>query len=113
MFLLSVLLSAVTFAPAVGSHQGAPLEGYVTARAIGADATCKPGEICASATLPVNRNGCYVNNFWNKTNGGTPLTIDVTQTGSNGSTVYIYWVNATSKNISIAGSGAMAKYYCP
>jgi len=110
MFLMSVLLSAITFAPAMAPRAAGPTEGFITARAISPDATCKPGEICASYTF--NKNGCFFNNFWNKTNGGTPLTIDVTQTGGSGSNVYIYWVNATSKNIAIAGKGAMAKYYC-
>jgi hypothetical protein len=113
MFLLSVLISVITLSPAMAPHPNGTVEGDIVARPLSADATCKPGDICASANLPVNRNGCFVNNFWNKTNGGTPLTIDVTQTGPNGSKVYIYWVNATNKNIGIAGKGAMAKYYCP
>lgn len=113
MILMSLLLAAVTFNPAMAPRAGiAPAEGSVQANVISPDKTCKPGDICASAHLPVNRNGCYVNNFWNGSVGGTPLTIDVTQTGPNGSTVYIYWVNATNKNIGITGN-AMAKYYCP
>jgi len=109
---LSLLLSAVTFNPAMMPHQTTgPTEGYIVARSISPDATCKPGQICASYTF--NRNGCFFNNFWNKTNGGTPLTIDVTQTGGNGSKVYVYWINATNNNIGISGSGASAKYYCP
>jgi hypothetical protein len=87
-----------------------PTEGFLQAAAISPDKTCKPGDICASTTF--KKNGCFFNNFWNKSNGGTPLAIDVTQTGSNGSNVYVYWVNNTNKTISIAGS-AMAKYYCP
>ncbi|MBV8530505.1 MAG: hypothetical protein JO104_04240 [Candidatus Eremiobacteraeota bacterium] len=108
---LSLLLSAITLAPAVAAppHTGT-VEGYIMAPALSPDATCKPGKICASTTF--NRNGCYFNNFWNKTNGGTPLTIDVTQTGSGGSNVYVYWVNSTDTNIKISGKGAMAKYYC-
>ncbi len=113
MILTSFLLAAVTFNPAMAPRAGvAPAEGTVQADVISPDKVCKPGAICAKARLPINRNGCYVNNFWNGTQGGTPLTIDVTQTGSNGSPVYIYWVNATSTGISIAGS-AQAKYYCP
>jgi hypothetical protein len=108
---MSLLLSVITMAPAMTTSSG-PIQGYVSASPISPDATCGPGAICASGTLPVNRNGCYLNNFWNKSVGGTPLTIDVTETGPNGSTVYVYWVNATKKTISIA-SAAKAKYYCP
>lgn len=114
MILMSLLLAAVTFNPAMAPRAGvAPAEGFVQARAISPDSTCKPGAICAKNRLPVNRNGCFVNNFWNGNVGGTPLTIDVTQTGGNGSAVYVYWVNATSLNITIAGGSAQAKYYCP
>ena len=61
----------------------------------------------------INRNGCHVNNFWQKNvKGGSPLTIDVTETGGNGSKVFIYWVNATSLTITITGM-ASANYYCP
>ncbi len=111
--LLSLLLAAVTFnpaaAPAQRFHSG-PMEGYIAARSISPDNNCKPGAICASTTF--NINGCFFNNFWNGSKGGTPLTIDVTQTGGNGSKVYVYWVNATNKTISIAGQ-AQAKYFCP
>ena len=69
-------------------------------------------EIGADQTLPVKRNGCLVNNFWNSSKGGTPLTIDVTETGKNGSKVYVYWVNATNATIKIT-SMASANYYYP
>jgi hypothetical protein len=90
--------------------QMAATEGTIAARPISPDATCKPGDICASQT--VHQNGCFYSNFWNKNNGGTPLTIDVTQTGGSGSNTYIYWVNSTNKTISITGQ-AMAKFVCP
>jgi hypothetical protein len=108
---LSLLLAAATFNPAIAprTHTG-PIEGFITAPSISPDSNCGPGKICASTTF--NTNGCFFNNFWNGSKGGTPLTIDVTQTGGNGSKVYIYWVNATNKTISIAGN-AQAKYYCP
>jgi|HubBroStandDraft_6_1064221.scaffolds.fasta_scaffold235768_3 hypothetical protein len=113
MILTSLLLAAVTFNPAMAPRvTTAPAEGIVQASVISPDKTCAPGAICASNRLPINRNGCFVNNFWNGSVGGTPLTIDVTQTGGNGSKVYIYWINATNKNIVITGN-AMAKYYCP
>jgi hypothetical protein len=113
MILMSLLLASLTFNPAMAPRGVVgPVEGTVQAPAISPDAMCKPGAICASARLPVNRNGCYVNNFYNGSQGGTPLTIDVTQTGGNGSKVYLYWVNATSTTIKIYGS-AQAKYYCP
>ena len=112
MFLMSVFLSAITFNPGLaGREPGHPSEGIIQGQFISPDATnCKPGAICASATF--NTNGCFFNNFWNGSKGGTPLTIDVTQTGGNGSKVYVYWINATSKTIGINGS-AQAKYYCP
>lgn len=93
-------------APRVGA---APTEGYISADAISPDKTCKPGAICASYTA--NRNGCFFNNFWNSSKGGTPLAIDVTQTGPNGSNVYVYWVNNTSTSIAIKDK-AYAKFYC-
>ncbi len=110
MFLMSVLLSAITFNPAMAPRQSGFVEGYIRANVISPDKSCAPGAICASTTF--NKNGCYFNNFWNSSEGGTPLTIDVTQTGSNGSKVYIYWVNATNTAIGIK-SMASAKYYCP
>jgi hypothetical protein len=110
MLLTSLLLSVITLNPAMTppSAVGAS-QGYITANAISPDSTCKPGAICAS--FKFNRNGCFFNNFWNGSNGGTPLAIDVSQTGGNGSAVWIYWVNNTNKNISITNK-ASAKYYC-
>jgi hypothetical protein len=113
MILIPFLLAAATFNPAIAQNApNGPYEGTVQADAISPDKGCNPGAICASARLPVNRNGCFVNNFWNDSQGGTPLTIDVTQTGAQGSKVFIYWINATNKTIGIKGQ-AMAKYYCP
>ncbi|HZV77840.1 MAG TPA: hypothetical protein VFF63_08800 [Candidatus Babeliales bacterium] len=111
MFLISVLLSAITLNPAL-QPPGTATQGYVRANVISPDLTCKPGAICATGKLPVNRNGCFVDNYYNGSVGGTPLTINVTETGPNGSTVYLYWVNATSTTISIKSS-AYGKYYCP
>jgi hypothetical protein len=111
MFLLSVLFSVITLNPAI-TGQPVALAGEISAPAISPDANCGPGKICASARLPINRNGCHVNNVWNSSKGGTPLTIDVTETGGNGSAVYVYWVNATDKTIAITGK-AHANYYCP
>ena len=73
---------------------------------------CASPAISAPIAPTFNRNGCFFNNFWNSSKGGTPLTIDVTQTGGSGSPVYVYWVNATNLDISITGN-AQAKYYCP
>ncbi len=103
-----MLLSAITFAPAI-SHgvTATPAEGFLSTRA--AKTTCAPGDICASTTI--KRNGCFVNNWWDGTNGGTPLAIDVTQTGPQGSPTYVYWVNNTNKNIVIKGN-VVGKYYC-
>jgi hypothetical protein len=106
---LSLLLSAVTFNPMLAPHQGAQ-SGTIYANVISPDKSCSPGAICASATF--NQNGCFFNNLWNSNKGGTPLTIDVTETGGNGKKVYIYWVNATSQSIGIK-SQASANYYCP
>jgi hypothetical protein len=111
MFLTSLLLSVITLNPAMAPRaQMAPAEGTISSGPISPDSVCKPGDICASQTT--HQNGCFYSNFWNKSNGGTPLTIDVTQTGNSGSNTYIYWVNATNKNISISGK-AMAKFVCP
>lgn len=112
MFFLSLLLSAITFNPAMAAQAMTPLSGSVQGNPIAPDAMCMGGMICASARLPINRNGCHVNNVWNSTVGGTPLTIDVTETGNNGSKVFIYWVNATSTTIKIT-KNASANYYCP
>ncbi|HYL26549.1 MAG TPA: hypothetical protein VEW74_01875 [Candidatus Nitrosotalea sp.] len=108
---MSILLSAITFAPAMAPHPGmAGTSGTIYANAISPDSNCKPGAICASATFKTN--GCFFNNKWNSGVGGTPLTIDVTETGNSGSKVYVYWVNATSQTIAIKKQ-ASANYYCP
>jgi hypothetical protein len=113
MFLISVLLSAITFNPALAPNASmGSVSGTVQADVISPDSTCKPGAICAKTVMTNPRNGCFFNNFWNNNKGGTPLTVDVTETGSNGSPVYIYWVNATSLNIGIKGT-ANANFYCP
>ncbi len=109
MFLMSLLLSVITLAPAMPAQPTAAREGMISAGPISPDKVCQPGDICASTTF--NQNGCLFVNFYNKTKGGTPLTIDVTQTGANGTAVYVYWINATNTNIVIAGK-AQAKYYC-
>ena len=107
---LSLLFSALTLNPAIAPRMHAPTEGIVQAQVLSPDSSCKPGAICASTTFYTN--GCFFNNFWNSSKGGTPLTIDVTQTGGNGSKVYVYWINSTNKTIGITGN-AQAKYYCP
>jgi len=84
--------------------------GTIQGRVISPDFTCKPGAICASHTF--HTNGCYFNNMWNNSTGGTPLTVDVTETGKSGSNVYVYWVNATNQTIAIKGT-ANANFYCP
>lgn len=113
MFLMSVLLSAVTFNPALPARDaGGSISGTIHGDVIAPDASCKSGDICAYAKMKNPRNGCFFNNFWNSTTGGSPLTIDVTETGSNGSTVWVYWVNATNKTIGIK-SQASANFYCP
>jgi hypothetical protein len=109
MMLMSLLLAAVTFNPAMVQRPAFANEGTIYAKTITPDKSCKAGDICASAKF--NRNGCFFNNFWNGSTGGTPLTIDVTQTGPQGSVVYIYWVNTTNKTLTITGQ-AVAKYYC-
>lgn len=89
-----------------------PISGTIQANVISPDASCKSGDICASSKMKNPRNGCFFNNFWNSSIGGTPLTMNVTETGNNGSTVWVYWVNATNKTISIK-SMASANFYCP
>lgn len=114
MFLASVLLSVVSFAPAFAPHAGATsgyVEGYMQAQPLASETPCKPGHICASLKT-TKLHGCYVVNFDNGTNGGTPLTIDVTQTGPAGTTTYVYWINNYYRDIQITGL-ATAKYYCP
>jgi hypothetical protein len=119
MFLMSVLLSAITLNPAMAPPQfaraGIARAGIVQGDVISPDKVCKPGDICAKGTMPKPyENGCFFNNFWNANNGngGTPLTVDVTESGKNGKPVYIYWVNATNLNISLK-NGAKANFYCP
>jgi len=108
---MSLLLSVITLNPAMTppSAMGAS-EGYIAANAISPDKSCKPGDICASYKF--NRNGCFFNNLWNNSYGGTPLAIDISETGSNGSRVWVYWVNNTNKTIAITNK-ASANYYCP
>lgn len=89
-----------------------PMTGFVQGDVISPDKTCKSGDICAKSSMKTPRNGCHFNNFWNSSKGGTPLTVDVTETGKNGSPVYVYWVNATNLNIMIKGM-AYANFYCP
>ena len=112
MFLMSVLLSTITFNPAMAPHEMSPLAGYVHGDVVSPDKTCKPGDICAKGSMPSPRNGCFFNNFWTSAKGGTPLTIDVTETGSSGKPVYVYWVNATNLTILIKDR-AYANFYCP
>ena len=111
MLLMSLLLSVITLNPAMARR-----------RRVSRMDTFKPAQSLRTAlaspapSVPhlqnFNRNGCFFNNFWNNSNGGTPLAIDITETGSNGSPVYIYWVNNTNTNIMITGK-ATANFYCP
>jgi hypothetical protein len=111
VILISLILAALTFNPAIAPRPSSVTEGYLTARPMSSDFSCAPGAICASTKH--YRNGCYYNNFWVKgVQGGTPLAIDVTQTGPQGSVVYVYWVNNTNKTIKLT-SVASLKYYCP
>lgn len=112
MILISLILAALTFSPAIAPRAAhVPTEGYLQARAISPDSTCMPGAICAHTTF--NVNGCYYNNVWQKNvKGGTPLALDITETGGSGSTVHIYWVNNTNTTIAIRGM-AYLNYYCP
>lgn len=109
MFLISLLLSVVTFNPAMLPHQGAIKSQGVIYGQVAPDAqtSCKPGYICASKT--VYQQGCFYVNYMNNKNGGTPLTIDVTET--NTKATYVYWVNTYYKAIKINGN-AQANYYC-
>ena len=112
MFLMSVLLSAITFNPALPARNiSGSISGTIQANVISPDATCKSGAICAKASMKNPRNGCFFNNASNSASGGTPLTVDVTESGSNGSPVYVYWVNATNLTIKITGT-ANANFYC-
>jgi hypothetical protein len=111
MLLTSLLLSVITLNPAMAPPSATGyITGYITADAISPDSVCKPGDICASTKI--KRNGCFFNNLWNSSYGGTPLAVNVSETGSNGSTVWVYWVNNTNKNISITNK-ASANFYCP
>lgn len=108
---LPLILSAVTFNPAMAPRMSSgATEGYIVAQPLASETNCKPGHICASAKTTLH--GCFIVNFFNGNNGGTPLAIDVTQTGAAGSTTWVYWVNNYYKTITITGN-AMAKYYCP
>jgi len=111
MTFMSLLLAVISLNPAFAPRPAVGFtQGYIEAQPL-ANTACKPGAICAS--FKFNRNGCFFNNFWQKgVKGGTPLAIDVTQTGSNGSPVYVYWINNTNTNIVITGK-ANAKFFCP
>jgi hypothetical protein len=111
MFLASLLLSVVSFAPAFAPHPAAAsyVEGFVRTQA--SETTCHPGHICASVQT-TKLHGCYVVNFANNSNGGTPLAIDVTESGAYGTTTTVYWINNYNKDVQINGQ-ATAKYYCP
>lgn len=111
MILASLVLAVVTFNPAFPPHQ-TPNEEMVGARTVSPDGTCKPGVVCAMITVTGQHNNCFFNNVDNGVKGGTPLTIDVTLTGPQGSPVYVYWVNATSTNITINGGVALATRIC-
>lgn len=107
---MSLLLSVITLNPAMapGPAMGAS-EGYIQGDVLPGETNCQPGHICASKKTTLH--GCFLVNFYNGTNGGTPLTIDVTQTGGPGTTTWVYWINTYYKTIAIKGS-ATAKYYC-
>jgi len=112
MFLLSVLLSAATFMPAMAPQHGfAPARtGTIFGDVISPDKGCAPGAICASLTKSLGK-GCFFNNAYKKgAYGGTPLAVNVTETAS--STDFIYWVNDTGMTIGIT-KHASANYYCP
>jgi hypothetical protein len=109
VILISLILAALTFNPAIAPHPSGVTEGYLNARPIQPDFTCAPGAICASSKF--HTNGCYFNNFYNGSVGGTPLAVNVTQTGPQGSVVYVYWINNTNKTLKII-SMASAKFYC-
>ena len=111
MLIASLLLSVVSFTPAFASHPASAryAEGFAQTNA--SETTCHPGHICA--TLQTTKlHGCFVVNFANGTNGGTPLAVDVTQTGAAGTTTTLYWINNSNKDVQINGL-ATAKYYCP
>jgi hypothetical protein len=111
MLFMSLLLSVVTLNPAMPARSAmGPTEGIIQGTVLPDGTNCQPGHICASAKTTLH--GCFVNNFYDSSNGGTPLTIDVSQTGKAGTTTWIYWINSYYKTISIKGN-AQAKYYCP
>jgi hypothetical protein len=113
VILTSFILAALTFNPALApASDSGVIAGTIQADSISPDFTCKPGAICAKKSMPSPRNGCFFNNFYNGSEGGTPLTVNVTETGSNHSAVFIYWVNATNMALTIKGK-ATANYYCP
>jgi len=111
MLLASLLLSAITFNPAMAPAGGGYIEGYIQAQPLADETPCKPGHICASKKT-TSLHGCFVLNFYNGTDGGTPLALDVTETGGAGSQTYVYWINNYYKDINITGY-ATAKFYCP
>ncbi len=113
MILTSFILAALTFNPALAPRSDSGvIAGTIQADSISPDFTCKPGAICAKTRMPNPRNGCFFNNFYNGSEGGTPLTVNVTESGSNGSAVFIYWVNATSTTLKILNK-ATVNFYCP
>jgi hypothetical protein len=109
MFLISLLLSVVTFNPAMLPHQGTVVSRGVITGNVAPDAqtSCQPGDICASTTVKFSQ--CFYVNYIDSNNGGTPLTIDVTETNSK--KTYVYWINTYYKPITIKGK-AKANYYC-
>jgi hypothetical protein len=110
MFLMSFLLAALTLNPAVAIHPSiGATEGYIEAEPMGVT-NCKPGAICAFKKTTLH--GCFINNVWNNSKGGTPLAIDVSETGGSGTTTWVYWVNNTNKTLGITGK-ATAHFYCP
>ncbi|MGC1381655.1 MAG: hypothetical protein WA814_11610 [Candidatus Baltobacteraceae bacterium] len=108
---MSLLLAALTLNPAVMPHAGTgATEGYIEAEPTGKVTNCKPGAICAFKKTTLH--GCFVNNVWNSSKGGTPLAIDISETGGAGSTTWVYWVNNTNQTLGITGN-ATAHFYCP
>ena len=113
MFLLSVLLSAITFNPAMASPGMTPLSGVVEATPTQPTQCANPARSAPRQGFPSTATAVTsITSGKNNIKGGTPLTIDVTETGGNGSKVFIYWVNATITTITITGM-ASANYYCP
>jgi hypothetical protein len=113
VILTSLILAALTFNPALAPRSDLGFTaGTIQADSISPDFTCKPGAICAKTRMPNPRNGCFFNNFYNGSEGGSPLTVNVTESGSNHSAVFIYWVNATNMTLTIKDK-ATVNYYCP